>query len=74
MRLTRTYIGGKRRYRRRRTRGRGTRGRGTRGRRRRPTTTSTSKTCLYKYKCTKRRGKKQRCVYTYICPPPKSKC
>ena len=34
----------------------------------------TSKTCLYKYKCTKRRGKKQRCVYTYICPPPKSKC
>ena len=69
MRLTRTYIGGKRRYRRRRTRGRG-----SGGRRRRSTTTSTSKTCLYKYKCTKRRGKKQRCVYTYICPPPKSIC
>ena len=63
MRLTRTYIGGKRRYRGVQER---TRGRGTRGRRRRPTTTSTSKTCLYKYKCTKRRGKKQRCVYTHL--------
>jgi hypothetical protein len=30
----------------------------------------TSQTCLYKYNCTKRKAKKQRCVYTYICPPP----
>ena len=29
-----------------------------------------TKTCLYKYKCSKRKNKKQRCVYTYICPPP----
>lgn len=59
MRFTRKYIGGKRRYRRRRTRGR-----------RRHKTTTTIKTCLYKYKCSKRKSKKQRCVYTYICPPP----
>ena len=29
-----------------------------------------TKTCLYKYKCDKTKRKKQRCVYTYICPPP----
>ena len=63
MRFTKKNISGNLRYRHRRTG----------GRRPRKTTTSTNKTCLYKYKCTKRRGKKQSCVYTYICPPPKSK-
>ena len=57
MRITRKYIGGRRRYRRRHTGGR------------RRKTMTTTKTCLYKYKCTKRKNKKQRCVYTYICPP-----
>ena len=58
MRFTRKYTGGKRRYRSRRPRVS------------RKTNTTKSKTCLYKYKCSKHKSKKQRCVYTYICPPP----
>ena len=52
MRFTKKYLSKKRRHRRRHTG----------GRRGRKTTASTSKTCLYKYKCTKRKSKKQRCV------------